>query len=289
MSASRVLLCIPGLILFALGAGCPGDTVPPHGPNGPNGPEVPISGEGPQDTVVGEPVPDGGGGSPPIGPRHEQYIRSEFYPRLVIEVDAVEGKLAPVNVESAVAEGFMTVLDKPEGILIQRDATSLAPRGPDYVWTFAELAQFARENFNYEVPSGTIKIHTLLVDGVYENSNVLGVAWSSKYLVLFKDRLDRACNAGLGVVSKSVCDETLRGVWVHELGHVIGLVNNGVAMQEPHQDEAHGAHDESDGCIMYWAYETPTIVDRVSADLGGGTKLGFDAKCLADIAAVRER
>lgn len=279
----RASLLVPLLVLVFPFFGCPGDSVPPNGPDGT------ISGEGPADPVVGEPVPDGGDGQGPTGPRHEGYIRSEFYPRLVIEVDSVEGKLAPPSVESSVVEGLAAVLDKPEGVLIQRDMTTIAPRGRDYVWTFAELSQLAREHFNVEVPEGTIKIHTLLVDGLYENNNVLGIAWSSKYLVLFRDRLNTACNASLGAVSQPVCEEALRGVWLHELGHVIGLVNNGLPMQEPHQDEAHGAHDNDQGCIMYWAYETPSIVDRIAEDLSGAEPLGFDAQCLADIAAVRDR
>lgn len=236
-------------------------------------------------TVEGEPIPENDDGEKPSGPRHEQYIRSEFYPRLVLEVDFVEGKLPPASVDTAVVEGFATVLSKPQGIVVQHDQ-ALPSRGADHVWTFGELVELAREQFDLEVPTGTIKIHTMILDGSYENPNVLGVAWASKYLVLFKDRLDSACNANLGALTASVCEEALRGVWTHELGHVIGLVNNGVSMKTPHQDEAHGAHDTSTECIMYWAYETPGLLDRI---LEGKPKLGFDPACLEDLAQVRDR
>ena len=126
--------------------------------------------------------------------------------------------------------------------------------------------------------------------GAYaENANVLGVAWSSRYLTLFKDRLDEACSSDLGILSQPTCDEAVGAVWLHELGHVIGLVNNGLTMQTPHQDTENGRHDHSQDCIMYWAYETPSLISRLQDDVSGAPALSFDANCLADIAAVRDR
>jgi hypothetical protein len=60
-------------------------------------------------------------------------------------------------------------------------------------------------------------------------------------------------------------------------------------MVSPHKDPEHGAHDASDDCVMYWAFEGTGAVDTLLARFLGGNQaaLGFDAACLADIAAAR--
>ncbi|MCA9566788.1 MAG: hypothetical protein KC656_03060, partial [Myxococcales bacterium] len=67
-------------------------------------------------------------------------------------------------------------------------------------------------------------------------------------------------------------------------------VDNGLAMTTPHIDTAHGHHDFDDGCLMYWAAETPAFADTIGARLlGGQTEVpSFDAACLADMAAALE-
>jgi hypothetical protein len=48
--------------------------------------------------------------------------------------------------------------------------------------------------------------------------------------------------------SSCVVEQT---VLIHEFGHAVGLVNNGLPMVEPHQDVEHGAHCVNPDCVMY--------------------------------------
>lgn len=58
-------------------------------------------------------------------------------------------------------------------------------------------------------------------------------------------------NATPGIVRRFVEQSTI----VHELGHALGFVNNGVPMVTNHQDVAHGRHTTDDQCVMYYLNE----------------------------------
>ncbi len=70
-------------------------------------------------------------------------------------------------------------------------------------------------------------------------------------------------------------------VLVHEAGHNLGLVDNGIPMQTPHKDAQHGNHDSNQNCVMYWAVESSLI-----SQLLGTVPRDYDANCLAELQAA---
>ena len=222
-----------------------------------------------------------GGGSAAIP---ASYIRAEPHSRLVFELDTIEGVTPRTASMDYAAERLGAVLEKPGGLEWTADET-IASRGADHVWTFDELQTLADETFNLEVEADTAVIHVIYVDGSYEDENVLGVAWANRHLVMFSGTLENSCDRPL--VGESLCEVAESTVLLHELGHVVGLVDNGVDMVEPHADEEHGAHDESDECVMYWAYEGVGVIDVLASRLTGSSpELDFGPNCKADLAAV---
>ena len=67
-------------------------------------------------------------------------------------------------------------------------------------------------------------------------------------IAVFKDVV---VTSGGPAVQKFVEQSTL----VHEMGHALGFVNNGVPLASSHQDSVHGAHTVNSNCIMYWLNE----------------------------------
>ena len=222
--------------------------------------------------------------------RPADYIRGTVATRLVIELDTVAGEAARAEVAEALGAGLRPLLDKPDGVVVEVDQTDLPAEGADRVWTFEDLQALADATFEASRPRGTIAMHTLWLDGRYERPGVLGVAWGNVHVAIFSDFLDGTCARLLPGLSEVLCAASEEAIWTHEVGHVLGLVNNGLPMVEDHQDPENGAHDADDGCIMYWAYEGESLVTvlRDAIMNGDETDLGFDAACLADIAAVRD-
>lgn len=224
-------------------------------------------------------------------PRWERYIRGDVDTRLVIELDYVPGAEPRAAAEADLIARLSTLLDKPDGIEIVHDDV-LESRGADHAWTFEELDALARESFDDESPPGTVTMHVMWLDGHDADDSAmgstLGLAWGSTHIVMYQSTIEDSCD-GL-VLREQVCASAQRSIWLHEVGHVIGLVDNGLAMTSDHRDPAHGAHDIDEGCIMYWAFEGRAGVDVVRERItGGGAMIDFDDACLADIAAVRDR
>lgn len=120
---------------------------------------------------------------------------------------------------------------------------------------------------------------------------MLGVAWAQQNIAIFKQVIEDNCGAaGLGILTEAGCAAAELAICVHEVGHVIGLVDNGLPMITLHEDPEHPGHDISRDCVMYWAYEGDALISRVADDLlnTGSSALDFDAECLQDIAAVRD-
>jgi hypothetical protein len=101
---------------------------------------------------------------------------------------------------------------------------------------------------------------------------------------MFKPVIEGTASGRAGILSRYVEQATM----IHEFGHAVGLVNNGLAMAAPHQDQANGAHCTNDSCVMYYAVEgVGGVVDFVQQYVTTGSNVLFGEECLADAAAAR--
>ncbi len=229
-------------------------------------------------------------------PRWLQIIRAEPYPRLVIEVDYVEGRQPRQAVADEIEATFATLLDKPLGIDVVVHQP-IASRGADHAWTVLERIDLAEATNDLPVGGDTIKIHALFLDGHAEEDDsmdgvILGAAWAFENIVMFRDTLDAGCEGVVvGPVLEQLCADAEFLVWQHEIGHVVGLVDGGLPMVDDHldSDPTAGRHDVSHDCVMFREYEGTDAIDAAfDRIVSGGPAIEFDAACLADIAAARD-
>ena len=241
----------------------------------------------------------GSGSSPSLDQRYPErvpdYITADRYTRLVIEVDYVEGMRPDAATIEQLTAGLKKLVDKPDGVGVRLDE-KLAARGADYGWELGTIGALEERTFDLEVGAKTVKMHALFLDGRdarKEGAQYLGLSWANRNIVLFKQSLQQACRASakrqLGLVER-LCQQAEQMVWTHEVGHVLGLVDYGLPMVEPHNDPDHPHHDKNEDCIMYWAFERGQALDRIRGRLKDdpdADALGFDEACRADIAAMR--
>ena len=122
-----------------------------------------------------------------------------------------------------------------------------------------------------------------LQDGGGTEMQVIGVSIGNTGVIAMFKPVIASTGTGLGGSARNVEQSTI----VHELGHGLGLVNNGVPLTSQHQDTAHGAHCTNTKCTMYWENEGSSGATAFAQQaLGGGSDILFGAECLADIDAV---
>ncbi|MFT4975191.1 MAG: hypothetical protein ACI8S6_001078 [Myxococcota bacterium] len=236
-----------------------------------------------QDTDEPDPEPDAidDNTNSTAGDFAYDYLTDGDYVTLVVEIDWVSGNEPEA---SAVAE-LQSVLEelcrKPGGVEIVLD-DEVPPQGSP-VWTYeaAEELELSWRDRYHDADGGTAVMYFLFLDGSSEkdtdSGRVLGYAYRGSSLIMFKETME---STGGGLTLSAPIEDT---VIVHEAGHVLGLVDNGIPMVSDHRDEDHGNHDDNDECIMYWSVSTDAIVDVLG--LGGGS-VDFDDECRADMIAA---
>lgn len=119
------------------------------------------------------------------------------------------------------------------------------------------------------------------------DEGVIGVSLSGTTIIaMFKDVITSTGSNANGLVPKYVEQSTL----VHEMGHALGLVNNGVVLQSEHHDKEHGAHCSNKDCVMHWLNEgKDAAVTFVQEYIKSGRSdvVLFGSQCLEDTASFK--
>jgi len=127
-----------------------------------------------------------------------------------------------------------------------------------------------------------ITAYVTFLDTDYSESTssqkVLGLAYGASSMAVFAKTLNAFARPDMPIRSTM---ETF--ILNHEFSHILGLVNNGVPMVSPHQDNAHGAHCSNTECLMYWQAETNV---RLGDLLGPDDVPDLDPNCTADLKAA---
>lgn len=222
---------------------------------------------------------------------------------LYIELDYMQGTL-PVTIDPNSGLHIWQLLQYNLDHIFSGSKNLLIPL------TSSDMSQISAESKNYtredlihlamqhrDSPAWQNKqasIYMLWVDGYFKNNqeqtetNVLGLSISGQaMLVVFKPAVELASSSFPHY--EAYAQQIVAN---HEIGHVIGLVNNGLSNVSDHLDESseHGsAHCNNTNCIMFWQNEAKThdIAAYVMAENNLNLVL-FDQACLNDIHAFIE-
>jgi len=215
--------------------------------------------------------------APPVslgapGDRNRDYVTASPMTHLLVEVDVEGGAPSPQQaaLDDLRAE-LAARLQKPGGVLVLRDP-AFAATGTTTWTTPALVANDLAVRGHYDGPNCAV-LHYSFVDGVFEQSDVIGLAYTGSSLTVFETRLA----GNLGPFGRAVVEAA---VAIHEAGHLLGLVDIGTPMVNAHEDAA-GGHDASDDCVMFAAITT----DRVGIRTNPPPR-AFDAECVRDLRAL---
>ncbi len=217
-----------------------------------------------------------------LNPGHSanDFLADSNFTELVIEIDYMEG-YAP-NEEA---------LDSLQAMLEQRlnktsitilEPTVIPPGGQDS-YSASEIRSLEdehRDEFTETTDSERLTAYMIIVDGKFNQNNVLGIAYYNTSNAFFGEAYEQA-SGGIGQSSRFLIEATS---FRHEFGHLFGLVNiagSGTEMQNEHQDEENGHHCDNDECLMYFAMETTDLF----GEFVGEEIPPFDNNCILDMQA----
>jgi predicted Zn-dependent protease len=229
-------------------------------------------------------------------PEPQEDFVSDFYSNttdLQIIVGYETG--AEPYISYASRDAWAVCLDNIQNLLSSKDITVTVPTQLSEMEDFGTLEQnnYSRENIlelaadiQNHTNKDTIKgITIIFLNGYYIKDGVildqvLGLnIGNSSVVAIFKPVINAA--------SSSKAEQTLveQSTLTHEIGHAIGLVNNGVRATSAHHDEANGSHCTNTECVMYWMNGAGDISKFITPFLTGNDVDLFGSQCIADIKA----
>lgn len=199
-------------------------------------------------------------------------------PRLVVEIDAVKGFEPSSTAIDTLASRLKSVVDKPAGVDVLLVETFTDGRE---MWTDDDLRQAAERNRDHYSTRNVMVVYVLYVNGSRdEAADALGMAYSSSAYAVFAERIRES--AATPLIPATAIEQA---VIVHEMGHVLSLVNIGYDSPRDHEDSDHEYHSKNTNSVMYWA------VDNVGvANLLGGRPsppTDFDTSDKADLEDIK--
>jgi hypothetical protein len=142
----------------------------------------------------------------------------------------------------------------------------------DSSWAEFEVRNQAGAVRRFFSRGNTVVVHLTVFKGQFEDDpNVVGLAFDATSVALFEEQLLKT----LGPTPLPGARERVeQAVMLHEVGHLLGLVDFTTPQVNDHVDLSSPGHDVNPACVMHGSIRT-----------GGGVAQtpGFDSECLLDL------
>ncbi len=209
----------------------------------------------------------------PIEP--EDYLRDDTYTDWIIEIDYVVGHRPSASAVNLLKDRMGELANKDNIDVVIDDELAETNRN----WNIQALLDFKRQHQDLKTKGSEIVTWVAYVDGQWHsddsNSRTIGVALSDHETVaIMRETIE---SSDFLLVSETDVERT---VLVHEFGHIIGLVDNGIPMQTPHSDG--GSHSDNQDSVM-WAGVENALDYQI---FRGDPPTTFDANDKADVCAA---
>jgi hypothetical protein len=239
----------------------------PHGTTAP-GPAATSPGE--QRVTATTAAGDGGASGPP-GAYARTLLRRESSGSVSLDVIVQSG----ASLRSTTTDHLLSLLTRESAnapsLVRGKDITA-----SDQTWSPGKIVAAADSNAGARGSTDRPAVHVLALHGGLEgDANAIGVAVRGDVFAVF---VDHVRDASTPLVPQRVIEDA---VAVHELGHLLGLVD--LALNRHRGDPDHPGHSTNRGSVMYWAIDS----DLVTQVLDGAPATDYDQEDRADLATLR--
>lgn len=211
-----------------------------------------------------------------VGRNAYVYLRGARYKKLVFEITAVSGWQPDPGSLNLLKARIQGVLDKPDGIEFAPVRTITASKQKYTKEDFINLEERHRTRFS-GTTGGTAVIHMLVLNGEADRP-LLGEAYRASSIVIMSERIRQ-------LTTPLVTRPQIEGaVLVHEVGHILRLVNIGYKSPRDHADRNSPNHSKNVNSVMYYGVEGGDVFSDI---FNGPPPNNFDADDLADLADLK--
>jgi hypothetical protein len=231
----------------------------------------------------------GGGGTPgtgdidggSVGTASHAIIRSSPYPNLVIEADYYPGSAPEAGVLTFLQNHLLSVTAKTSAT-ISPLSNEIASPASKTSYSESDIRTIEAANRGTHTSGDTVSLYLLFLNGPLSTDPTpaitVGLSYEGTGYAMFQSVL--AANAG-GADSPYSLLKLEESDVIHEIGHLMGLVNLSIGMVTPHQDPGHSYHCNNPNCALYYSLLDRTTTPPVYPNLS------YDANCLNDINAAK--
>jgi len=216
----------------------------------------------------------------PPGDSAASFLQNTQFTELLLEIDYMPGHEPTKDGLDSLKAFLNKRLNKSNIVISEPTEVSSGGQSVYSANDVRELEEQHRDNFT-EGDGSTLEVYFLIVDGEFDQSNVLGIAYWNTSMAFFGQTIAEV-SSGIGAPPRDKIETT---VFNHEFGHNMGLVGNGSPHpegQEPHETGSdQGQHCTVDGCLMEPAVQTSDFF----ANLFDGTIRDLDPLCVEDLQA----
>lgn len=178
-----------------------------------------------------------------VGGAARALLQRGKYDHIVLEFDYIAGRLPSVEAQNLLAQRIHEVTDKPV-LFAGADEISTGQAK----WSIDQILDLSRSR-DMRSKGSTVALWIVYLDGESEEQPAaLGVAASSTVIAIFADRIARFAQT---LPPVQIEMPTL----IHELGHILGLVNLVYDSPRAHADPSYPEHSNNPASVMYHSYE----------------------------------
>ncbi|AKV03501.1 Membrane metalloprotease [Labilithrix luteola] len=150
-------------------------------------------------------------------------------------------------------------------------------------FTKSDVLAIAKTHRQGASTAATASFYVVFLDGKFKDDagtvlpDVTSTAIADKGVIaIFKPAITANPNSAIAPLVE-------QSALLHQIGHVVGFVNNGVPLNSEHHDAANGAHCTNKACIMNVAFEgAEATVNFVAKSFTAPDPVIFGQECLSD-------
>lgn len=208
-----------------------------------------------------------------VGASSGELLSATAYTSLVVELQYGPGMQLQDQTVTNLRSFLEQRLNKPGGIAIQTKPVGSIGKA---AVTTSDINAFTDQNRTAYTDGDRITVYVYITDAGFSTANVAGIAYRNTSVCLF----GKTIQSNSGGINQASRVKVESGVLLHEIGHLLGLVNNGTGMVTPHEDADNRAHCTNTNCLMYYTIETTGLMNMLSNSIPS-----LDANCINDLRA----